>query len=625
VSQSTSEPGIRPGAWLERLGRAAGASKILWILLGISLLWRLLAWGLAVHYDVPLRGDEKGYYARAQAYAEVIAGLASWQWPDLVTWFRAYGMGKWTPLQPLLLSLGIVFGKSVASARLVVVLLSALTTPAIYLLTRQVAARRVALIAAGLHACYPTFVAYAHYLWAESAFSLCLVVTLLVALRSREAASDAVRLRRCGLSGLLAGVCFLIKPSGLLLMPAVPIWLCARSRFARPSLRAAAVFVAAWLIPWSLWSATASNVEGRFIPTMSNSGYATYLGNNPWIPPGVGTYVTAETQGRMRGAIDALTEQTGMSDDRAARRLAREEIAGRPSRFAARVMRRAQEHWFPDSFPLQHLYRGYYPPISTALGAFIGLVVVTCYLALVALAARGLLAPRSMPRDLKLLWLGVVLLLMVPSLMVVSRTRYHVPSLVILLPFAAVAIDRMRRPLPRYRELTWLAGTGCFLVVCANGVPNWIQHHVQPSSRYADLVRPLARIYKPDIHFVDRIAFRLSDGAPGRRITLSLPGGDAIFEKTGERVATWDATEESPVVETLIQSSLASAPLRVEIALEGEPARSRIVDALAAEAWRRWRPTGVPGVDYCWEPTPYAISPSVSEGRRLSAPLGSAP
>ncbi|MHC4427221.1 MAG: hypothetical protein ACYS0D_01270, partial [Planctomycetota bacterium] len=260
-----------------------------------------------------------------------------------------------------------------------------------------------------------------------------------------------------------------------------------------------------------------------------------------------------------------------------------------------------------------------YPPVSTALGAVIGLVVVTCYLVLVALAARGLLAPRSTPRDLKLLWLGVVLLLMVPSLMVVSRTRYHVPSLVILLPFAAITIDRLRNPLPRYRELTWLAGTGCFLLVCANGVPNWIQHHVQPSSRYADLVRPLAHVYGPDVRFVDRIVFRLSEDAPGRRIALSLPGADALFEKTGGRVTTWNATEESPLMETLIQSTLASAPLRVEISQEGEPARSAIVDALAAEAWRRWHPTGVPGVEYRWEPTPYAISPSVSETRRRSA------
>ena len=100
--RSTSEPAGRRWAWLERLGRLdVGQPRILWILLGVSLLLRLVGWGLAVRYDLPLRGDEKGYYARAQAYAEILGSFAGWHWPDAVTWLRAYGMGKWTPLQPL--------------------------------------------------------------------------------------------------------------------------------------------------------------------------------------------------------------------------------------------------------------------------------------------------------------------------------------------------------------------------------------------------------------------------------------------------------------------------------------------------------------------------------------------
>ncbi|MHC4303881.1 MAG: ArnT family glycosyltransferase [Planctomycetota bacterium] len=591
-------------SWSDRLRRIRlGERELIWILLSVSFTLRLLVWGGVVSYDVPLRGDEHGYFLRAVGFEAVLDNIASAQWPEATDWTQAYGEGKWTPVHSFLISLGMAaLGGSVASARFVVVLLSAATTALVYVLARRMAGRRVALIAAGLHACYPTFVAYSHYLWSETTFCLFLVLALILVLRTREAVCEAGRLRSCALAGLATGVCFLIKSSAVFLMPVVPLWLFLRARARGEGARAAAAFVLAWLIPWGAWSMGVSMAEGRFVPTMANSGYALYRGNNPWMPPGLGSYSSPETRRNMGEAIAARVAATGQPADDAARQLALEEIKSRPVRFGARVLRRAQAYWFPYNFALVHLYRGYYPPLAPGWGTCLGLLVVACYLLLIALAGRGLLIPGFVSRDVKLLWLGLVLAMMVPSLLVVAHSRYHVPALVILLPFAALAIDRIRLRLPRNREVAWIAGGAAFLLLCANGVPTLVKHHIRPSSFYSAVFGPLDRIYGLDIHFVDQLAFRPREGSSPQRVTFSLLGERAAFYHTGDAVATWEAGVDPPAVQTLVHCDLESTPLRIRVTVDGDEKQSVIIQPVARDAWQRWQPTPA-GLEYRWDPT----------------------
>jgi 4-amino-4-deoxy-L-arabinose transferase-like glycosyltransferase len=549
-------------SWRDRVRRIRLREReLIWILLVVSFALRLLVWGGVVAHDVPLRGDERGYFRRATGMAAVLDNVTSAQAPDAAAWTQAYGEGRWPPLHAFLLSMGMtVFGGSVASARMVVVLLSAATTPLVFVLARRLASRRVALIAAGLHACYPTFVAYGHYLWSETSFNLFLVLALILALRARDAVSEAARLRSCALAGLTTGVCFLVKPAAIFLMPVIPIWLFLRTRARGEGARAAAAFVLVWLIPWGAWSLGASAVEGRFILTAANSGYALYRGNNPWMPPGLGSYQSQGMNQRMGEAIAAATETP---PDEAAKQLALTEIRSRPGRFVGRVLRRAQEYWFPDNFMLVHLYRGYYPPVSAGWGACVGVFVVACYLVLMTLIGRGLLTPGVVPRDLKALWLGLVLMMMLPALLVWGQSRYHVPSLVILLPFAALAIDHIRLRLPRNR---------------------------------------LDRIYGLDLHFVDQIAFHPAAGNAYQHATFTLMNEGAVFAHTGQAVATWDASRDPPAVQAIVYCDRDSAPLRVKVTVDGDEKQSVIVQPIAANAWRRWQPA-MAGLEYRWDPT----------------------
>ena len=95
-------------SWLDRIG--LGEGRLLWVLIVASLAVRVLWWGLAVAHDIPVRGDEFAYHLRALGFQEIIQGLASGEWPATKSWDTAYGEGRWTPLQPLLLALGMVFG-----------------------------------------------------------------------------------------------------------------------------------------------------------------------------------------------------------------------------------------------------------------------------------------------------------------------------------------------------------------------------------------------------------------------------------------------------------------------------------------------------------------------------------
>jgi 4-amino-4-deoxy-L-arabinose transferase-like glycosyltransferase len=579
-------------SWRDRLRCVRVTDReLLWILLVVSFAVRMLAWGGVVANDVPLRGDERGYFRRATGFAAVIDSVTSAQPPDAAAWTQAYGEGRWTPLHSFLLSLGMsVFGDSAASARFIVVLLSAVTTPLVFVLARRLASRRVALITAGLHAGYPTFVAYGHYLWSETTLILFLVLALILALRARDALSETARIRSCALAGLATGLCFLVKPAAIL------------TRARVEGARAAAAFVLVWLIPWGAWSVSASVAEGRFIATAANSGFAMYRGNNPWMPPGVGSYQSPGLQQRMDEAIAAHAATNEMSPDDAARQLAVTEISSHPGRFVGRVVRRFQEYWFPDHFAMVHLYRGYYPPVSPWWGACFGVFVVVCYLVLMALIGRGLLIPGVIPRDVKALWLALVLMMMLPTILMWGMSRYHVPSLVILLPFAALAIDRIRLRLPRNREITWIAGCAAFLLVCANGVPNLVRHHIQPSSYYSAALRPLDRIYGLDLHFVDQVAFRPRAGSTHQQMTFTLLNEGAVFAHTGQAVATWDASRDPPAAQAFVFCDSDSSPLQVKVTVDGDEQHSVIIEPLAANAWRRWQPA-MADLDYRWDPT----------------------
>jgi len=191
-----------------RSGHPKSTLRTISALFLLSLVVRLAVWAPVVHSDTLPLYDETSYLRRALAYERLaksyLGGGIFWAEPSAADAEQAYFRGVWPPLHPLLI--GLVFGvvgRSLALARLVVVLQSAATTCVVFALTSRLATRRAALVAAGIHIVYPSFLAYSHLLWSETTYILACLGGLYLAVRTVE----EERAKRQVLFAVLSGAC----------------------------------------------------------------------------------------------------------------------------------------------------------------------------------------------------------------------------------------------------------------------------------------------------------------------------------------------------------------------------------------------------------------------------------
>ncbi len=127
---------------------------------GASLAVRLLLLLPVWMADVPLLYDEKDYVLRAEGFSALFTALLRGEGLDTAAWSQAYRGGLWPPLQALVLAPSMALGDAaLPAARLVMVVLSAATTPLVERLARRMTCAPAAAVAAALHALYPTFAA----------------------------------------------------------------------------------------------------------------------------------------------------------------------------------------------------------------------------------------------------------------------------------------------------------------------------------------------------------------------------------------------------------------------------------------------------------------------------------
>jgi len=163
-------------------------------------------------------------------------------------------------------------GDSRTTGRLANAVLGALAVFLLFLITRAIWGRRVALVAAGLAAIFPPLVLVSRDLLSESlflVFELGAVACVLAYRRSGAA------LRFAAAAGALCGLAALTRnPGGVLVLPvALGVWTLRPALRPRALVAPALVAVSALLVivPWTLRNA----VElGRLIPVSSGSGFA---------------------------------------------------------------------------------------------------------------------------------------------------------------------------------------------------------------------------------------------------------------------------------------------------------------------------------------------------------------
>jgi len=462
-------------------------------------------------------------------------------------------------------------------------------------------------IAAVMHIVYPSFIAYSHYLWPESTYIFFLILALLCADSACRRDPPRQKIVYGASAGLLIAVCFLTKASGIFLMPVIPAWLVMVGRGRRPYVQAAAAFVLAWVIPWGTWSAVTSRAQGHFVPSSAGSGNALYTGNNPWIPPGIGTLATPEIAAKMRQPVRLTVATEGLDPDRAARALALREIGDHPGRFLTRVAYRFGEYWFCDSVAIAYLFRAYYPPMRPWVAGLLCSLVAMSFFSLVALIARGLLSEGDIPSSSKLLLLGMGFMLMLPSLLVVGQSRYHIPTLAIMLPAAGVAVVRIKRRLAYWQEATWAVGCVGFLILSVAGLPKLVNHHVRASCYYGSFVRFLGDAFGFDSYCASHISFRSGDLRRSTPFVVGQVSEDARFLfRKGDRVSKVARADRS--VSAFVISSVAGLPLKLRVVAEGQ---GKEIAPLRENAWRHWQAAGQAAIEYQWHPVSVQMPMSV--------------
>lgn len=181
-----------------------------------------------------------------------------------------------------------LFGPNDLIARLSNILLGVLTCWLTFILTQQVFDQRTALIAAMLMAAFPSFIVWTNILATENLFIptvLGVFITFLKAVKEQP-----IRWRWLVLSGILTGICVLIRSAALLLPGILVLALILRTRFRIFSTQALGVLgrnaviglvisllMLVTILPWSIRNAI---VFGRFILVSTEGGITFLAGQN---------------------------------------------------------------------------------------------------------------------------------------------------------------------------------------------------------------------------------------------------------------------------------------------------------------------------------------------------------
>jgi 4-amino-4-deoxy-L-arabinose transferase-like glycosyltransferase len=256
--------------WARALPRRHGSRTLL-----VLALIVVLGFGLRAHRALdPLDhpgDDARAYFSLSKSlYEDGTYGGPS---------FR--DASDWSPGAPLLYA-GVYYatgGVRDNAARLVLALLGAAAIVVAYLLARRLAGPSAGLLAAAGVAVYPAFIHSNGALLSEPPAVFTLPAAVLAFLWARESGSPWAWLA----PGILFGLTALIRPEYLLvgfafaLAALIGIW---RERGWRPGATAAALLVAAFLLPIVPWTIHNLVSIDRFVPISTGGGKALYVGTD---------------------------------------------------------------------------------------------------------------------------------------------------------------------------------------------------------------------------------------------------------------------------------------------------------------------------------------------------------
>ena len=453
-----------------------------------SLTVRLIVW--YVVKDSPPLYDEASYLERADGVRDALRSLRHGSLSFDGALLRAYGEGIWPPVHPFVLGVSKFLSDSVPVARLTSVLVSSATTPCVYVFTHAITDRRAARLAALVHVALPEFVAYSHLLWTESLTCLWLALGL-VLLRPHT----NPRVSRIVLAGVCLGLSVLTRAAVFPVVVAIVAWRALLGPTRRLRLLVTVAIPVA-LLP-GIWAVTLTLQEGRPAVFSTRSGFNLLLGNNPWVPDGLGSsWGCPDIHSRLEEEVQKYVEQQDPSvdDDVAAQRLAVANVRSEPGTFFRRALTRGWLLWTADFFAVRHAARLLYPSMPPWVLGTLWMAFILSFSAVLSAATIGLV-DRGCRRETRALVLLTMLLGSLGPMFTIGVPRFHIPMLLMLLPAAGHGLTVIwnRRRTPRVWALV-LALVAATTSASALAVPRVARYWITPSVHYAPLFERISAV-----------------------------------------------------------------------------------------------------------------------------------
>jgi hypothetical protein len=294
-----------------------------------------------------------------------------------------------------------------------------------------------------LFACYPVYVLSSVETMSHLPAAAGLLATALLTLRVARGAGTGTAVVLGGVLGFTA----LIRPTSLVLLVGVPVYLAVRLK--KPLLPLTAFLPAAGIV--GLWLLVAHRMTGHFVFINQANTWNLFLGNNPYTPLyktwWLGSHVGGESGWpagfrRLVGEINVLPAHLRSGRYAA---VAWEEITGRPDLFGVRSLSRVRTYLATDSFTGSHLVKIFGLPLWMGLAAIA--VDGAFYVGIVGAVIAALFAgEKALPgKDALTVLLGTALLYALPYFASFSHPTYHTPTTPLLGAVAAVFAVRLRR------------------------------------------------------------------------------------------------------------------------------------------------------------------------------------
>jgi 4-amino-4-deoxy-L-arabinose transferase-like glycosyltransferase len=569
----------------------------------LSLVIRLVFLSLMIRSNATNEvWDAYGYFFRAIGFQQIMFDLLQGQLPSSDSFWIAYS-NHWPPLQALLLALGFtIFGSTVTIGQGIMVLLSALTTPLVYLVTSKLSGRRAAILASLVFAIYPSFIHLSLRLLSETTYIFLSFLIFYFALIAVEVNQARKAFLIAALVGFLLGISTLTRAAALPWIPIFASWIAWNSREKKFQILLPIVILIVCGITLLPWEIALYKVENRFVMVATSGDENLYRGNNPWIPDGFGSYGSI-TMPYMREAAAEYMDQYQVSDKEAYRELALQEIKGAPVKFIERGFYKLRELWSIDDDIYLFIVTVIYPPVNNAwAGIIFGINTIALPLSLAG-GIWGLLIPDPCLRARMLIVGLIVSSVAVVFVTIGEEARFHLPLLAVLLPAIGHGLAHLtaivRRPLRIYTLISVLMAVSLgFSIITRLPVQYSIIAETKPSSHYLPLIRQVDNWLGREITPVsDRFLFRVNRQNYPEELTFSIVGTEYKFMGIENQTFQWHPSDEPGTLNLVVYSSAATTPFELHVSSESA---GDFVVSLGEAPWQSWSPTPIPDLEYMW-------------------------